>query len=108
MNTVEQDKVEYSPLIKIFNKGLDKDEGKKKGLLKRLKNIEDENEELLKAKNKTENKKVTGFVNEPLSLESKELIEENRVIQNDVDYRKLKLRGGNKTDYDFDDYKTFK
>ena len=28
--------------------------------------------------------------------------------QKDVDYRKLKIRGGNNTDYDFSDYKTFK
>ena len=55
---------------------------KKEGLLKRLKNIADKNEELLKAKNKTENiTEVTDFVNEPLSLESRDLIEEIRVIQ---------------------------
>ena len=38
-STVEQAKFEYSPLGKIFNKGLDKDD-KKEGLFKRLKNIE--------------------------------------------------------------------
>ena len=38
-STVEQAKFEYSPLGKIFNKGL-KEEDKKEGLLKRLKNIE--------------------------------------------------------------------
>ena len=43
-STVEQAKFEYSPLGKIFNKGLDKDEDKKEELLKRLKNIEDKNE----------------------------------------------------------------
>ena len=36
---VEQEKFEYSPLRKIFNKGL-KEEDKKEGPLKRLKNIE--------------------------------------------------------------------
>ena len=46
-STVEQTKFEYSPLGKIFNKGLDKDD-KKEGLFKRLKNIEDKNEEQLK------------------------------------------------------------
>ena len=86
-STVEQAKFEYSPLGKIFNKGLDKDD-QKEGLFKRLKNIEDKNEELLKAKNKTENiKEVTDFVDQPLSLEAKEFIEEIRVIQKDVDYR---------------------
>ena len=107
-STIEQAKFEYSPLGKIFNKGLDKDD-QKEGLFKRLKNIEDKNEELLKAKNKTENiKEVTDFVDQPLSLEAKELIEEIRVIQKDVDYRKLKIRGGNNTDYDLSGYKTFK
>ena len=71
-STVEQAKFEYSPLGKIFNKGLDKDD-QKEGLFKRLKNIEDKNEELLKAKNKTENiKEVPGFVSEPLSLEARD------------------------------------
>ena len=107
-STVEQAKFEYSPLGKIFNKELDKDD-QKEGLFKRLKNIEDKNEELLKAKNKTENiKEVTDFVDQPLSLEVKELIEEIKVLQKDADYRKLKIRGGNNTDYDFSDYKTFK
>ena len=43
-STTEQTKFEYSTLVKIF--GLDKDEDKKEGLLKRLKNI---NKEQLKA-----------------------------------------------------------
>ena len=55
--------------------------------MKKLKNIEDKNEEKLRAlKNKTENiKEVTDFVEEPLSLEAKELIEEIRTIQKDFD-----------------------
>ena len=47
-STVEQAKFDYSPLSKFFNKGL-KEEDKKEGLLKRLKNIEDKSEEHLKA-----------------------------------------------------------
>ena len=47
-NTIEQAKFEYSPLGKIFNKGLDKDD-KKEGLFKRLENIKDRNEEQLQA-----------------------------------------------------------
>ena len=46
-STIEQAKFEYSPLGKIFNKGPDKSD-QKEGLLKRLKNIENKNEELLK------------------------------------------------------------
>ena len=46
-STVEQAKFEYSPLGKIFNKGLSEDD-KKEGLFKRLKNIEDKNEDQIK------------------------------------------------------------
>ena len=41
-STVEQAKFEYSPLGKIFNKGLDKDD-KKEGLFERLTYIKDTN-----------------------------------------------------------------
>ena len=37
-STVEQAKFQYSTLVKIFNKGLSKDD-KKEGILKRLENI---------------------------------------------------------------------
>ena len=61
-STVEQAKFEYSPLGKIFNKGLSEDD-KKEGILKGLKNIKDKNEELINtlsttnkaSKNKTNN-----------------------------------------------------
>ena len=77
---------DYSLLGKIFNKGL-KEEDKKEGLLKRLKNIEDKNEERIKAiKIKTENiKEVTDFVEEPLSLAATRLTKEIEIIQKDVD-----------------------
>ena len=71
-NTIEQTKFEYTPLGKIFNKRLSEDD-KKEGLLKRLKNIEDEN----KVKNKVKNKdiiEVTDFVDQPLNSKAKELI----------------------------------
>ena len=109
-STVEQAKFEYSSLGKVFNKGLDNKDDQKEGLLKRLKNIEDKNKERLKAiENKTaENiREVTDFVNEPLSLEGKGLIEEIKAVQKDVDYRKLKIRGGSNVDYNFSEYKTF-
>ena len=49
----------------------------------------------IKSKNAGNIKEVTDFVNQPLNLEAKGLIEEIRVIQKDVDYRTLKIRGGN-------------
>ena len=45
-NTVEHAKFEYSLLGKIFNKGLS-EENKEEGILKRLENIKDKNEELV-------------------------------------------------------------
>ena len=60
-STAEQAKFEYSPLGKIFNKGLS-EEDKKEGLFKRLENVKDKNEELINrfsttntSKNKTNN-----------------------------------------------------
>ena len=53
-STVEQAEFEYSPLGKIFNKGLTEDD-KKEGILKRIKNIEGKNEEQLKLKIKEKN-----------------------------------------------------
>ena len=50
-STIEQAKFEYSALGKVFTKGLIKDD-QKDGLLKRLNNIENKNEELLKIKKK--------------------------------------------------------
>ena len=105
-STVDQAKFEYSPLGKIFNKRLS-EEDKKEELLKRLKNIVDKN----KVKNKVENKdikEVRDFVDQPLGFEVKELLKEVKTIQKNVNYRKLKIKGGNMKDYDFSDYRTFK
>ena len=91
---------------KIFNKGLSEDD-KKERVLKRLKNIEDKN----KVENKVKNKDIIGvtdFVDQPLNSKAKELINEIKTIQKNVDYRKLKIRGANNADYDFSDYKTCK
>ena len=46
-STIEQAKFESSPLGKIFNKGLDKDD-QKEGLFKRLKNIENAQKNLIR------------------------------------------------------------
>ena len=50
-STIEQAKFEYSPLGKIFNKGLDKND-QKEGLFKRLKNIENAQKVLINGNNK--------------------------------------------------------
>ena len=61
-STVEQAKFEYFPLDKFLNKEL-KEEDKKERFLKRLKNIEDKNEELPKALSSA-NKVSNGAKNE--------------------------------------------
>ena len=48
-SVLEQTKFDYSPLGKVFNKGLDDKDDKKERLFKRLKNIEGKNEVQLKA-----------------------------------------------------------
>ena len=53
-STIEQTKFEYSPLGKIFNKGLS-DDDKKEGLFKRLKNIENAQKNLIRDSDKESN-----------------------------------------------------
>ena len=48
IDVFQKAKFEYSPLAKVFNKGLD-ESGSKEGLLKRLKNIEGKNKDWLDA-----------------------------------------------------------
>ena len=74
-STVEQTKFEYSPLGKIFNKGL-YEEDKKEGLFKRLENIKDRNEELLNAFNTTN--KVSKTPKNKVNNQSKNLIYDSR------------------------------
>ena len=50
-STIEQAKFEYSPLGKVFNKGLDKND-KEEGLLNRLENIENAQKGLINGNNK--------------------------------------------------------
>ena len=79
-STTEQAKFEYSPLSKVFTKGLDEDD-KKEGLFKGLKNIESKNEDQSKKqldaiKNiniSSKPLKTTGFFS-TLNDEAKELM----------------------------------
>ena len=71
-STIEQVKFEYSPLGKIFNKGLS-EEDKKEGISKRLENIKDKNHELLNTFDTT-NKASKNKIN----IQSKNLIYDNK------------------------------
>ena len=75
---VEQAKFENSPLGKVFNKGLEK-EDKKEGFLKTSKNTEDKNEEkwqMIKSKNSKDLriKSVTNIFDKELSKQAKNII----------------------------------
>ena len=105
-STVEQAKFEYSPLGKIFNKGLDKDE-KREGLLKRLENIKDKNEEQLRVlKGQLEKQPIISKVKNPnfnnvsfrnlLDAKSKEVFNEIRDQDEITDYSRLNFIGSSK------------
>ena len=83
--TVEEAKFEYSPLGRVFNSRLKK-EGKRKGLLKRLKNIEDKNGEQLKViKGKTDIKSKIVLFDKDLTPEAIALIKEIKSLEENVD-----------------------
>ena len=64
------------------------EDDEKEEILKRLKMIEDENKVTNKAENK-DIKEVIDFVSQPLSFKAKELINEIKTIQKNVNYKKL-------------------
>ena len=79
-SSVEQAKFEYSPLGKVFSKGLDEDKDKKEGLLKRLKNIEGKNEEQLKVlKDQLEKQPIISKVKNMVFCHLQENLEINMV-----------------------------
>ena len=101
-NIIKQAKFEYSPLGKIFNKGLDRDD-KKEGLFKRLKNIENAQKGLINGNNKPDgarSKSSISSIFDSISNKSKdEDVDENEktareLYQDEIDGMKgLKLPG---------------
>ena len=93
----------------VFNKGLEKDE-KQKGLLKRLKNIEDKTDKQLN-KNKDSQlgiKSIAYIIKEKLSQEAKNLLKKLNNQEKLINYQKLHLKGGNNAEYDFSNYRSLK
>ena len=78
--------------------------------MKRLKNIDDKTDDQLKAiKNKDSQLgiKSNGYlVKEELSQEAKNILKKLSNQEKIINYRKLYLKGGNNSDYDFTDYKS--
>ena len=118
-SVLEKAKFEYSPLGRVFNKGLDK-EDKKEGLLKRLKNLESKNEEQLREikdqgkrqlheiKNKSNDTKVLKAIRffSNLSQAAKELLDKIKKEKNNINPEKLVCVHTNRTFYDFNIFKS--
>ena len=112
-STIEQTKFQYSTLRKIFNKGLKEDE-KKEGLFKRLKNIEGKNKVQLQAikdqgekqlkelKNISKSKtlKVIGEISKK-NDDANKLLSEFKKIHEALDNAELVCTKTNGTKYDF-------
>ena len=98
-SVLEQARFDYSPLSKFLNKGL-KEDKKKEGPLKILKNIKGKNDEQLKAIEDQGNRQLDAIKNfetdsESLktiaffSLEAKKLLDEIKKEKNTIDSEKL-------------------
>ena len=102
-STVDQAKLGYSPLGKIFNKGLSDDDDKKEGLFKRLKKIE-------KAKKIKQNigsiPLIVSNYLKSLSQEAKDLMDEIEDVNNDIDYNIIIFIGSNKEKINFNIFST--
>ena len=84
-STVEQAKFEYSPLGKIFNKGLSKDD-KKEVLFKRLENIKTKNEGQLQAIKDQGEKQLKKFKNIGKSKTLKTIGEISKKMMKQINY----------------------
>ena len=93
-STVEQAKFEYSRLGKIFNKGLS-EEDKKEGILKRLENIKDKNNELLNTFSTTNKTNKTNKTIKTPNIQSKMLVYDGKhsfaMLKNINDIKDLSL-----------------
>ena len=99
-STVEQAKFAYSPLGKVFTKGLEKNDQKER-LFKRLKNVQDKNEAQLKAtedqkpknlnktNDETNNTKISLIYNSKHSFYKYRLSEFNKISSVDSKFNKI-------------------
>ena len=115
-STVEQAKFEYSPLGKIFNKGLSEND-KKEGLLKRLKNIEialkgliggdekDKDKQKTQQNNNIDSKPLNVFdYLKSLSQEANNLMDEIEDANDNTDYDKLSFVGSKREKFNFNSF----
>ena len=128
--TVEQAKFEYSPLGKIFNKGLDKDD-RKEGLFERLNNIEFAQKNLIRNgdnetiyntprselddnDNKDKKQETSSIDTKPLNVfnylkslsqETNDLMDEMKEANDDIDIYKLLFIVSHKNKFNFNTFK---
>ena len=108
-DVIQKAKFEYSPLGKVFNKGLDQSD-KKEELLKRLKNIEDKSGEqinMIKNKNNQSGiKLVTYMLDEESSQEAQNVLIKLNNQEKIIDYKKLDFRRDKDLKFEFSDYRS--
>ena len=107
----EQAKLEYSPFSKVYNKGFGKEDKREKPL-KRLKNIEDENEEqlqVIKIKDRKDLniKSVTNNFDKKI-LRTKKIWSPNLKIKKKIDHKWLSFKRDKNLELDFSDYMCLK
>ena len=112
-SAIEQAKFEYSPLSKIFNKDLDKDD-QKEGLFKRLKNIENAQKNLIKNDDKDKKQQNNNINTKPpnvfnhlksLSSETKDLMDEIEDNDDDFDINRLAFIGNDREKFNFNTFR---
>ena len=77
LSVIEQAKFEYSPLGKVFTKGLDDKDEEKEGLLRKLKNIEKNQNS-----NNNDKSKKTNDISKPSSARSESSNKHQLVMMN--------------------------
>ena len=122
-STIEQAKFEYSPLGKVFNKGLDKDD-RKEGLFNRLKNIENAQKNLIRdddneniyytSRSEFDGKddediglkplNVFDYLNSP-SQEAKDLMDEIKDADDVIDKYRLVFISSNREKFSFNSFR---
>ena len=92
-STAEQAKLEYSPLGKIFNKGLDKDD-QAEGLVKRLKNIANTQKRLINGNNEPDTARSISSlssISDSISSKSKDKDKDKKLSVNFIKMEELRV-----------------
>ena len=112
-NTIKQAISEYSQLVKIFNKGLSKND-KEEGLFKRLKHIENAQKSLIRDDDKDKKQQTNSIDRKPSNIfnyskrlipEANDLMDEIGENDDDIDLNKLAFIGSNQEKFHFNTFR---